>query len=347
MNREFVLPYHAAVRRALAQVASIVSRLRPTCILADDATPFFRKDLDLMSEKLAVPVMFHDSTLHHNTWSHKSCFFHDLGSFLRDAAEKTKNEALLLFKPKQPVTSLSQLDSDHCSCVFRFPPVRRRVTFVTSGTRFLEKCLLSDYLLHSDVERLVLPTLPPLEGQLEAELVSWLGTAQRSVVYISLGTIIRNGEILADLVRGVLRCGERVLVQGDAPELSGFDRNEVRQEVWLPQATAIAHPAVSLVITHGGSGSVEEALWNGKPLLCVPHAWDQYYNAWIASKLGVAVCVSKTRRASRPGFHLAVAKASGEPFRDNAQSIARIMHRCWQENEDAVADLFRTPAVGS
>jgi glucuronosyltransferase len=218
---------------------------------------------------------------------------------------------------------------------------------VTSGTRFLEKCLLSDYLLHSDVERLVLPTLPPLEGQLEAELVSWLGTAQRSVVYISLGTIIRNGEILADLVRGVLRCGERVLVQGDAPELSGFDRNEVRQEVWLPQATAIAHPAVSLVITHGGSGSVEEALWNGKPLLCVPHAWDQYYNAWIASKLGVAVCVSKTRRASRPGFHLAVAKASGEPFRDNAQSIARIMHRCWQENQDAVADLFRTPAMGS
>jgi len=58
---------------------------------------------------------------------------------------------------------------------------------------------------------------------------------------------------------------------------------------WVPQVAVLDHPAVKGFISHGGSTSVQEALWFGKPILCVPVLWDQFYSSWIAEQLGFGV----------------------------------------------------------
>lgn len=49
-------------------------------------------------------------------------------------------------------------------------------------------------------------------------------------------------------------------------------------EQWLPQAQLLAQPQARLFITHGGKGSLTEALYHGVPLLGLPLLGDQRPN---------------------------------------------------------------------
>ena len=57
----------------------------------------------------------------------------------------------------------------------------------------------------------------------------------------------------------------------------------------LPQLLVLKHPNVRLFVTHGGHNSVHEGLFYGKPLVVVPGAVDQGYNAKRAASAGAAV----------------------------------------------------------
>jgi UDP-N-acetylglucosamine:LPS N-acetylglucosamine transferase len=43
--------------------------------------------------------------------------------------------------------------------------------------------------------------------------------------------------------------------------------------------------AADIVVNHGGAGIVMEALLSGKPMLCVPFAYDQFNNASCISRI--------------------------------------------------------------
>ena len=60
----------------------------------------------------------------------------------------------------------------------------------------------------------------------------------------------------------------------------------VRVERYVPQADVL--PRASLVVSHGGSGSVLAALAHGVPLVLLPMGADQPYNAARCETLGVA-----------------------------------------------------------
>ena len=60
----------------------------------------------------------------------------------------------------------------------------------------------------------------------------------------------------------------------------------VRVERYIPQAELL--PRASLVVSHGGSGSVLGALAHGVPLVLLPIGADQPYNAARCEALGVA-----------------------------------------------------------
>jgi len=61
---------------------------------------------------------------------------------------------------------------------------------------------------------------------------------------------------------------------------------------WVPHASVV--PWADVVITHGGMGTVMEALSHGVPLVCIPMGRDQYGNADRISTLGAG----KTLEAS-------------------------------------------------
>ncbi|KAI7905328.1 uncharacterized protein BX663DRAFT_469250 [Cokeromyces recurvatus] len=48
---------------------------------------------------------------------------------------------------------------------------------------------------------------------------------------------------------------------------------------WAPQTAVVMHPSVSVFLTHGGAGSLYEALYAGKRLIVFPFFADQFPNA--------------------------------------------------------------------
>lgn len=54
----------------------------------------------------------------------------------------------------------------------------------------------------------------------------------------------------------------------------------------LNQYLFVAHPNVKLFITHGGLHSLEETVFNAKPIVGIPFFADQYSNIKLAEENG-------------------------------------------------------------
>jgi UDP:flavonoid glycosyltransferase YjiC (YdhE family) len=62
----------------------------------------------------------------------------------------------------------------------------------------------------------------------------------------------------------------------------------------VPQSALLGDDRIRAFVTHAGSGSTQEAIWFGKPMLCIPLAWDQYYNARVVELLGAGLRHTKS-----------------------------------------------------
>lgn len=168
---------------------------------------------------------------------------------------------------------------------------------VAAGTIALEDRYLRGAIpRHSELR--AFPMIEPVAvGPLGEQIGSWLDRRPgEPVVYICFGTMAPTRFAFADrLISAVLGVGARVLWAGPTPpaELGRYAAEQVRWEKWVPQVAVLQHPAVRAFVSHAGAGSVQEALWFGKPLVCVPLVWDQPYNGWVAEQLGFGVCLDR------------------------------------------------------
>ena len=122
--------------------------------------------------------------------------------------------------------------------------------------------------------------------------VPWLAArSDRQTVYVTLGTIFNqeSGDLLERIVEGVRDLPVDVVATvGRAldPEMLGPQPPHVHVERYIPQAQLL--PRCSLVVSHGGSGSVIGALAHGIPMVVVPIGADQPRNARRCRDLHVA-----------------------------------------------------------
>ena len=111
------------------------------------------------------------------------------------------------------------------------------------------------------------------------------------LVYFSLGTEfnVESGDLFGRVLSGLRDLPVHVVATVgrdiDPAEL-GPQPTHVRVERYIPQAELL--PRASLVVSHGGSGSVLGALAHGVPLVLLPMGADQPYNAARCEALGVA-----------------------------------------------------------
>jgi UDP:flavonoid glycosyltransferase YjiC (YdhE family) len=110
----------------------------------------------------------------------------------------------------------------------------------------------------------------------------------RPLVYLTLGTAMGTVPVLRAAIAGLATLDVDVLVAAGPSvpvEALGEMPLNVRLEAWVPQADLLPH--VSLVVHHGGSGTMLGAFGAGLPQLLLPQGADQFTNADAVLELGV------------------------------------------------------------
>jgi len=114
---------------------------------------------------------------------------------------------------------------------------------------------------------------------------------ERPTVYFTLGTIFNteSGDLFTRALAGLRELpADLVMTVGDLVDPADFGPQppHVRIERFIPQAELL--PKVSLVVSHGGSGSLNGSFAHGLPSVLVPLGADQLLNAARAEAVGVA-----------------------------------------------------------
>jgi UDP:flavonoid glycosyltransferase YjiC (YdhE family) len=164
----------------------------------------------------------------------------------------------------------------------------------------------------------------------DESLPGWVGELKgRPTVYATLGTV-QNGR--TDLLSAILE-GLRdepvnlVLTVGRNrdPEEFGEQPANVHVERYIPQNLLL--PLCDLVISHGGSGTMMDALSLGLPMVMIPLGADQPVNARLCARLGVARAVAAegpTEQQMARDIRDAVRDVLHDPaYREKAQALRR------------------------
>ena len=165
-----------------------------------------------------------------------------------------------------------------------------------------------------------LPSVQPMRP------VSWTGRGSdwvappgdRPLVYVTLGTVRHDVNVLRAVVAGLTDLPVRVLVtvgpDGD-PAALGRQPEHVTVERFVPQTQVLPHCAV--VVSHGGSGTFLGTLALGLPQLCVPQAADQFRNAAGGVASGAALALPPGQATPE-----AIAESVGALLREDRYRMA-------------------------
>ncbi|KAL4811083.1 hypothetical protein BDV18DRAFT_155696 [Aspergillus unguis] len=215
---------------------------------------------------------------------------------------------------------------------------------------------------------LLSPTYPPLDKECEGFFAS-----HNAVLYIALGThIIPPHEHAAKIVMAANRLLEDGLIDGviwamgetcraDLDKSASFQLHKTNQLTtldslltnkhphWLfpffaPQRAILAHRSTKLYFTHGGGSSANEALYHGKPMLCMGIFADQIANTARLVAGGVAQAVSKLGFSSEEVYTKArdiLTSGDGGYSRDvlRLQRIAHVASRRRYHAADLIEEL--------
>ena len=151
---------------------------------------------------------------------------------------------------------------------------------------------------------------------------AWLEALGRPLVYVTLGTVFNEPELLRRLLAALDDVPAALVTTGRDvdPAALGPAPAHVRVEPFVPQADVL--PSCAAVVAHGGSGSTLAALAHGLPLVIVPRGADQFENAARVESAGAAVVVMPPDVDSDT-VGAAIRRVLDEPsFADAARRIA-------------------------
>lgn len=121
-----------------------------------------------------------------------------------------------------------------------------------------------------------------------------LANESEPLLYLSLGSLgAVDVELMQKLIDALAGAPYRVIV-AKGPRAKEIElATNMDGAGFLPQASIL--PKVDVVITHGGSNTVLESLYFGKPMVLLPLFWDQHDNAQRLSEKGLGVRLDSYR----------------------------------------------------
>lgn len=185
---------------------------------------------------------------------------------------------------------------------FNFP-ANKGFRSYDEAARNVSLVLLNTYFTQT-VPRPYLPNMVEVGGLqinknpevLPETLQQFLDDADRDgAIFISFGSNLRSSNLRKDKLEAILstmrKLKQRVIWKWDQNELPNKPDN-VFIGKWLPQDSILAHPNMRLFITHGGLGSITEAMYHGVPIVGIPIFGDQGGNVAQVVREGWGISVN-------------------------------------------------------
>jgi len=177
---------------------------------------------------------------------------------------------------------------------------------------------------------------------LDGDLERFLDDGEPPIV-VTLGSAAVNtgGDLFALAAGACARLGRRaVLLVGYGNDPPALPSPDIVAALWAPHSRLFPRALVN--VCHGGIGSTAQALRAGRPLLVIPHAYDQFNNAVRVAELGGGRMLARHRltearlaeeldRCATDAGLAARARALGERLgrEDGAATAATIIDRRW------------------
>ncbi|KAL5242631.1 hypothetical protein ACI65C_010041 [Semiaphis heraclei] len=162
---------------------------------------------------------------------------------------------------------------------------------------------------------------------LPKDLQDYIDSATNGVIYFSFGSITNLSNLpkekLSSFLNAISRLKEKVIIKW-VPDKSIKLPQNVKVGSWLPQNDILAHPNVKLFITHGGLHSIEEAVYNAKPVIGIPFFADQHSNLRLVEKIGYGKLIT-FGEITEESFGNAIEEVLSNPaFKNKAMSQSRV-----------------------
>lgn len=161
-------------------------------------------------------------------------------------------------------------------------------------------------------------------SHIESEFFQWRTDSDLPIVYFTLGTIfnLESGDLFEKVLLGLKDLPINVI----ATVGNEIDRNEFGQ---LPQNIQVEQyilqelilPNCTLVISHGGSGSVLGAMSYGKPMVLIPMGADQPHNASRSEALEIAKVLDPIKSEPNDIKSAVMEVLTTTQYRINAESL--------------------------
>jgi glucuronosyltransferase len=135
---------------------------------------------------------------------------------------------------------------------------------------------------------------PSTGAPIAPDLDDWLESrAHEPILFVAFGSMLPVPDRTSRTLVRALRALSFSAVWASPSAPAGLDpvdsTGRIRWEPWLPQPAILADGRIRAFVTHAGAGGIQEALWFGKPMLSIPLAWDQFYNAKVVELLGAGL----------------------------------------------------------
>lgn len=143
-------------------------------------------------------------------------------------------------------------------------------------------------------------------------------------VYLTLGTMFGNTEVFRTAIAGLAGEDVEVVVTlgvDNDPAALGQVPANARVERFIPQAELL--PRCSVVIHHGGSGTMYGSLAHGVPQVVLPQGADNFVNGWLLARCGAGVVIGPKKFSSdavRDGVHQVLEQPS---YRETGRRLAK------------------------
>ncbi|HEX8324808.1 MAG TPA: nucleotide disphospho-sugar-binding domain-containing protein [Tepidisphaeraceae bacterium] len=133
---------------------------------------------------------------------------------------------------------------------------------------------------------------------LDAELDQWLAAGEKPIAFTPGSAMLFGHRFFRTAVEVCRRLNRRgLLLTRHAEQLPADLPDTVRHVPFAPFGTLL--PRCAAIVHHGGIGTTAQALRAGIPQLVMPMSHDQFDNAAICRRLGVADAVSVRRFTGR------------------------------------------------